>query len=109
MTGGAQRLIRAVIRPEREAEVLARLEAEGFYAMTKVPVTGRGQQRGIQIGAVVYEELAKLMVLVVVAEDDLARVVQAIEDAARTHHPGDGKMFIQEVMATYTIRSGVRD
>jgi len=109
MTRIGQILIRAVIRPEREAEVLARLEAEGFYAMTKVPVMGRGQQRGIQIGAVAYDELAKLMLLIVIDKADMPRAVQAIEGGARTGHPGDGKIFIQPVLESYTIRSGAQD
>lgn len=109
MSGGSQMMIRTVIRPEREAEVLSRLEAEGFYAMTKVPVLGRGEQRGIQVGAVSYDELAKLMLLLVVDEADLPRAVQAIEEGGRTGHHGDGKIFIQTVMESYTIRSGTRD
>ncbi len=109
MTGRSQKLIRAIIRPEREAEVLSRLEAEGFYAMTKTPVLGRGRQQGIQVGAVSYDELAKLMLILVVEEADLPRAVQAIEAGGRTGHYGDGKIFIQTVRESYTIRSGTRD
>jgi nitrogen regulatory protein PII 1 len=109
MSGGPQIMIRAVIRPEREAEVLGRLEAEGFYAMTKAPVLGRGEQRGIQVGAVSYDELAKLMLMVVVDETDLPRAVRAIEESGRTGHHGDGKIFVQTVRESYTIRSGTRD
>ncbi|MEW6325051.1 MAG: P-II family nitrogen regulator [Nitrospirota bacterium] len=102
-------MIRAVIRPEREAEVLGRLEAAGFYAMTKTPVLGRGEQRGIQVGAVSYDELAKLMLILVVDEADLSRAARAIEEGARTGHHGDGKIFVQKVRESYTIRSGTRD
>ena len=109
MSGATQRMIRAIIRPEREAEVMGRLEAEGFYAMTKIPVTGRGEQRGIQVGAVSYDELAKLMIILVVDGASCARVIEAIEAGARTGYPGDGKLFIQDVSASYTIRTGQRD
>ena len=100
------KIIRAMIRPEREAQVLSSLETAGFYAITKVPVLGRGQQRGIQVGAVSYDELAKLMLILGVDDADCPRAVQAIEEAAYTGHPGDGKIFIQEVRQVYTIRTG---
>ena len=100
------KMIRTIIRPERESEVLSRLEAQCFYAMTKVPVLGRGQQRGIQVGAVSYDELAKLMLILVVEDADCSRAVKAIEEGGHTGHPGDGKIFIQEVRQVYTIRTG---
>ena len=109
MSGHSLKLIRAVIRPEREAEVLTRLETAGFYAMTKTPVLGRGRQQGVQVGAVSYDELAKLMVLLVVEEADLPRAVEAIELGGRTGHYGDGKIFVQTVRDSYTIRSGTKD
>jgi len=100
------KMIRAVVRPEREQDVLGRLEAAGLYAMTKVPVLGRGQQRGVQVGEVSYDELAKLMLLVVVEEQQVQTAVAAIELGAHTGYPGDGKIFIQEVSAVFTVRSG---
>jgi nitrogen regulatory protein PII 1 len=102
------KMIRAIIRPERETQVLSYLEAQGFYAITKVPVLGRGQQRGIQVGPVNYDELSKLMLVLVVEDDDYPQAVQAIEEGAQTGHPGDGKIFIQEVRQVYTIRTGAR-
>ncbi len=45
-------MIKAVIRLEREDAVMAKLESEGFYAVTKTQVLGRGRQRGIQVGKV---------------------------------------------------------
>ncbi len=100
------KMLRAIIRPEREAEVIGRLETEGFYALTKTPVTGRGQQGGIQVGMVSYDQLAKLMLILVVEDQECARAVRAIEESAQTGHPGDGKVFIQEVREAYTVRTG---
>lgn len=102
------KLIRAIIRPEREEAVLSRLEAEGLYAVTKMPVTGRGRQRGIQVGAVRYDSLAKSMLLLVVEEEDYPKAIAALEAGAETKHPGDGKIFVQEVSEVYTIRTGER-
>lgn len=103
------KMLRALIRPEREAEVLRRLEAEDLYAVTKTPVRGRGKQRGIKVGAVSYDELAKLMLILIVPDADLGRAVGAIEAGARTGHPGDGRIFVQTVREAYNVRTGKRE
>jgi nitrogen regulatory protein PII 1 len=100
------KLIRAIIRPEREEAVLSRLETAGLYAITKMPVLGRGKQRGIQVGTVHYDLLSKLMLLLIVSEEEFPRAIAAIEQGAETGHPGDGKVFVQEVSESYTIRTG---
>lgn len=100
------KMIRALIRPERERNVITKLEQEGLFAMTKLPVTGRGRQGGIQVGTVTYGELAKVMLMLVVEDQDCARAVQAIKDSAHTGYPGDGKIFIQDVREAYTVRTG---
>ena len=98
----------AILRPEKENDVIAALEKGNFYALTKFPVTGRGRQGGIQVGSVTYAELAKLMVILVVEDRDCLRALQTIKDSAYTGHPGDGKIFVQDVQEAYTIRTGQR-
>ncbi len=100
------KLIRAIVRSEREPQILKNLESGGFYGMTKFPVVGRGQQHGIQVGDVGYDTLSKLEFLMVVSDRDLPAVVQCIEEGAYTGHPGDGQIFIQEVLSSHTIRTG---
>lgn len=100
------KLIRAIIRPEREEAVLGRLEAAGLFAVTKMPVLGRGKQRGIQVGPVHYDLLSKSMLLLIVSEEEYPRAIAAIDQGAGTGHPGDGKIFVQEVSESYTIRTG---
>ena len=103
------KFVRAIVRPEREQDVLQCLESEGIYALTKTPVLGRGIERGIQVGAVSYDELAKIMLMIVVDDEHLPKTVQAIEAGARTGHPGDGKIFIEEVRDIYSIRKAGRE
>lgn len=100
------KLIKAVLRPERESDVICALEKEGLYAMTKVDVLGRGRQRGVQVGEVTYDELAKLMLMIIVEDRDCDRAVEAIRKAAYTGHFGDGKIFILPVERVCTIRTG---
>lgn len=103
------KMIRALVRMERESEVIRRLETAGFYGMTKFMVMGRGQQQGIQVGDVSYDMLSKQMLLIAVSDRDLPAVVELIESAAYTGHPGDGKIFIQDVLESHTIRTGAQE
>ena len=100
------KLIRAIVRPEREDDVVDALEAIGIVSLTKMDVLGRGQQRGIQVGASLYDEIPKVQLLIVVEAARLDAAIAAIEAAAKTGQHGDGKIFISSVEAAYTIRTG---
>ena len=100
------RMIRAVIRPDREEQVINALESAGVVSLTKMDVFGRGQQGGVQVGNTVYSELPKIMLTIVVEEAKLESAVTAIQSGARTGQHGDGKIFISPVDAVYTVRTG---
>lgn len=100
------KMIRAIIRPNKEEEVLRALDKEGFPAMTKMNVFGRGKQRGLQVGPILYDELPKLLLMLVVEDIDAERAIRTIENSARTGNIGDGKIFITQVAEAYTIRTG---
>jgi nitrogen regulatory protein PII 1 len=99
-------MVRAIIRPEKEKEVLKALEENGFVSVTKMHVFGRGKQRGIKVGEVVYDELPKLELMVVVQKEDAERVCDIIQENAVTGHIGDGKIFVIPVSKAYTVRTG---
>ena len=103
------KMIKAFIRPEKESEVIKALEQAGVFAMTKWDVLGRGRQRGIQVGAQVYDELSKLCLMAVIDDPHVPKAVEAIMSSARTGHPGDGRIFVSEVKDAYTIRTGKSD
>ena len=103
------KLIKAMIRPEKEADVIQGLEQAGFSALTKWDVLGRGRQKGIQVGAAVYGELSKLCLLLVVQDGEVPKAVDAILASAKTGHPGDGRIFVSDVKEAYTIRTGKSD
>ena len=102
------KMIRAVIRPEAVDKVADNLEAGGFTALTRIEVFGRGKQKGIKVGNVVYDNLPKTMIMLVVGDDQMENAVKIIEDSARTGNIGDGKIFITTVEDAYTIRTGQR-
>jgi len=100
------KMIRAFIRPEKEQEVVLALEGAGFPSLTKMPVFGRGKQKGLQVGPVHYDELPKTLIMTVVGDEEAEKVVGLIQDKARTGFIGDGKVFISHVEAAYTVRTG---
>lgn len=105
-------MIRAIVRPEKSDAVLAALMYAGFPAVTKMDVFGRGKQRGMKVGEIVYDELPKELILTVVKDADRELVVETIMKAARTGAQGafgDGKIFVSPVEEMYTISSGVRE
>lgn len=100
------KMIRAFIRPEKEQEVVLALEGAGFPSLTKMPVFGRGKQKGLQVGPVHYDELPKMLVMMVVNDGDVEKVMTIIQDKAKTGFVGDGKIFISPVENAYTVRTG---
>lgn len=99
-------MIRAIIRPEKVAQVLGELLDGGFPAVTKVAVYGRGKQKGIKVGDIHYDELHKEMLMLVVEDDDKDDVVKIIMRNARTGekgNAGDGRIFVSPVEQAYTI------
>ncbi len=100
------KMIKAIIRPEKEFDVVHGLEKEGFFSLTKLDVLGRGKQKGVQVGNATYDELAKLLLMVVVEDKDAARAVETIQSHARTGNFGDGKVFVSDVKEAFTIRTG---
>ena len=91
--------IEAIIRPEKLDEVKNALAGVGVSGLNIVHVTGRGVQKGIVHmgrGGETYEVdmLPKVKVEVVVADDQVDRLVSTICQAAKTGRIGDGKIFV---------------
>lgn len=105
-------LIRAIVRPEKTGTVLKSLFEAGYVAVTKVPVVGRGKQRGIKVGDITYDELPKEMVMMIVKDEDKDFAVTTIMESARTGEKGafgDGKIFVSPVEEAYTISRGTKE
>jgi nitrogen regulatory protein PII 1 len=105
-------MIRAIVRPDKVDVVLERLMAEGFPAVTKLNVSGRGKQRGIKIGDITYDEIPKELLIMVVPDVDKDLVIKTVIAAARTGAKGafgDGKIFVSPVEEVYTVSSGIKE
>lgn len=105
-------MIKAIVRPEKSNEILAELNDAGFPAVTKIDVVGRGRQRGVRVGDVVYDEIPKDMLIIVINDEDKEDVIGVIKRVARTGEKGafgDGKIFVLPVEEVYTISTGLKE
>jgi len=103
------KMIQSIIRPEKEKEVVTSLEKAGIHAFTRLNVFGRGRQKGIQVGPVRYEEMAKVWLCVVIQDSMMDRAIETIKIAARTGNPGDGKIFVSSLAEVRTLRTLSKD
>lgn len=100
--------VTAIVRPQRVTYVQDALYAKGFSALSKFALSGRGKEKGIRVGDIIYDELSKVMIYIVIEDDEKDLVVKTIMNAAMTGdkgNPGDGKIFISPVYEAYTISS----
>ncbi|MHB8124164.1 MAG: P-II family nitrogen regulator [Desulfitobacteriaceae bacterium] len=102
------KMIRAIIRPEKTEIVAEALSEAGFPAITKMHVFGRGRTKGIRIGDVNYDEFPKTILLSVLEDENVEKAIDIIIYNAQTGSMGDGKIFVTEVEAVYTVSSGTR-
>jgi nitrogen regulatory protein P-II 1 len=105
--------IEAIIREERLESVKKALEEKSYFGMTVSEVSGRGKQKGIslqwRVGEYRVDLLPKLKIELVVLDDDVSTVIDAIVRNARTGDTGDGKIFIMPVETVVRVRTGDRN
>ena len=99
------KMIRAILRPDKVEEVVDSLSDAGFVALTKMDVIGRGKQKGIQLDNIYYDELPKVMLMLVTPSEKIDDVVEIINETAFTGNFGDGKIFVSPVEEAYTVRT----
>ena len=102
--------IEAIIKPFKLDEVREGLADAGITGLTVTEVKGFGRQRGhteLYRGAeYVIDFLPKTKIELIVGDNDVERVVEAIIKAARTGKIGDGKIFVSAVEQVVRIRTG---
>lgn len=106
------RLVTAIIKPFKLDEVKEALQAAGVTGMTVSEVQGFGRQRGhteVYRGAEYKVDFVpKVRVDVVVDDNDVTKVVDAVVAAARTEKIGDGKVWTVPIDNMVRIRTGER-
>ena len=102
-----------MIRPEKLDAVTEALDKQHIVGMTVTDVRGFGRQKGqvehYRGGKYTIRFIAKVKVDIVVQDEDVAKTMTAIEQAARTGKVGDGKIFVGPVEGAVRIRTGEKD
>ena len=104
--------VEAIIKPFKLDEVKDALNAIGIQGITVSEVKGFGRQKGhteLYRGAeYVVDFLPKIKIEVVISDDLVGKVTDAIQSAANTGRIGDGKIFVIPVVEAIRIRTGER-
>ncbi|HUW53725.1 MAG TPA: P-II family nitrogen regulator [Rhodanobacter sp.] len=107
------KLVVAIIKPFKLDDVREALAEVGVQGVTVTEVKGFGRQKGhteLYRGAeYVIDFLPKIKLEVAVADDQLERVLEVIQNAARTGKIGDGKIFVSTLEQVIRIRTGELD
>jgi nitrogen regulatory protein P-II 1 len=104
--------IEAIVRPERLTAVKDALADAGLVGINVTQVTGRGNQRGIEmggprgVGSYVVDMLPKVKLELVVLDENTQKAIDIIIACARTGNIGDGKIFVSPVSNAIRIRTG---
>jgi nitrogen regulatory protein PII len=107
---GEIKMVVAVVRPDVLGDVKRALAEVGAPSLTVTNVSGRGSQpakteqwRGEEYVVDLHQ---KVKIECVVADIPAEDVVEAIQEAAHTGEPGDGKIFVIDVAEAYQVRTG---
>ncbi|MEO6437472.1 MAG: P-II family nitrogen regulator [Tepidisphaeraceae bacterium] len=106
-------MIEAIIKPQKLDDVKSALAKIGILGATAVEVKGYGRQAGhteryrgakMDVGFV-----PKIQLNICVNDEETAKAVDTIVEAARTGEVGDGKIFVFPVSQVVRIRTGDRN
>jgi nitrogen regulatory protein P-II 1 len=109
---GRMKKIEAIIKPFKLDEVKENLSELGVQGITVTEVKGFGRQKGhteLYRGAEYIVDFLPKVKIEIVTTDGLAlKVIEVIEQAARSGKIGDGKIFVLPVEEAIRIRTGQR-
>jgi nitrogen regulatory protein P-II 1 len=104
--------VEAIIKPFKLDEVKEALSTIGVQGITVSEVKGFGRQKGhteLYRGAeYVVDFLPKVKLDIIVSDEQVSQVVDAIQRAAKTGRIGDGKIFVLPIEDVVRIRTGER-
>ncbi len=107
------KMVMAIIKPFKLDDVREALSEIGVTGVTVTEVKGFGRQKGhteLYRGAeYVVDFLPKVKIEVAVTEEQLERVVDAIQRSANSGKIGDGKIFVSALEQVVRIRTGELD
>ena len=104
------KLILAIIKPFKLTEVKNALTEIGVNRMTVTEVKGYGRQRGhseLYRGTEYQIDFVpKIRLEIAIDDEELDKVLETMQEAARTDSIGDGKIFVLPLEEAIRIRTG---
>jgi nitrogen regulatory protein PII len=104
------KMVEAIVKPFKLDEVKDALTKAGIQGMTVAEVKGFGRQKGhteLYRGAEYSVDfLPKVKLEILVTDDKVQTVIDAVTGAAKTGKIGDGKIFVYPVEEVVRIRTG---
>jgi nitrogen regulatory protein P-II 1 len=106
------KLVEAIIKPFKVDDVRNALTEIGVQGLTVTEAKGFGRQKGhteLYRGAeYVVDLVPKMKLEILVTDDQVEAVIEAITASASTGKIGDGKIFVMPVSDAVRIRTGER-
>jgi nitrogen regulatory protein P-II 2 len=104
------KMIEAIIKPFKLEEVKDALLEMGVHGMTVTEVKGFGRQKGnketYRGAEYTTDFVPKVKIEVYAADNQVAKVIEAITRSAKTGSVGDGKIFVSDLSSVVRIRTG---
>jgi nitrogen regulatory protein P-II 1 len=99
--------LEAIVRSERMPVVKEKLRQIGIAGMTILTVSGWSKQRELHLQwrgqPVAYDLLPKVKFEIILSDDQVEKVIEAIIASARTGEHGDGVIFVSSVDEAFNI------
>ena len=104
------KMVEAIIKPFKLDEVKDALNEIGIEGITVSEVKGYGRQKGhteLYRGAeYVVDFIPKVKLEIAVSDELVGKVVDTIQNTAKTGRIGDGKIFVLALQEAVRIRTG---
>ena len=104
------KMVTCLVRPEKLESITDMLDKLHIVGMTITDVRGFGRQKGqvehYRGGEYTIRFVPKVRIDVVVQDEDVKKVMDAVSKVARTEKVGDGKIFVTPVENALRIRTG---
>ena len=104
--------VEAIIKPFKLDDVKQALDEIGLHGMTVIEVKGFGRtggKREVHRGSsYVVDFVPKVKLEIVVPDNMVGMVIEALERSAKTGRIGDGKIFISPIEEAIRIRTSER-
>jgi len=96
--------IKAFIQPFMLHRVL-----DALHEIEGVPAVTISEVRGVSLKRHEYSQVVRSRLEIMVADDLVDKVLDAIQTHAHTGKPGDGRIFVIPIETTVAIRTGERN